>query len=174
MVRFQNFETERLVVSDWAATLSDEAARAALEARLAQMLTPEVLKDLPPSMQIAPDKADIAGWIDARAAESEVSLVINRQSNEILGLFVLVAIRDAGDAPVMHLGYLFSEDTWGQGYASELIRGVVAKANTGPSSVLMGGVAVDNPASAWVLIKAGFLRDASQSTKETDMFVLRT
>lgn len=171
-VLFQDFETERLCVSHWGTLLRDPTRRAWLEACLADLLTPEVLKDLPPSMQLGTADHAIADWITERADESDVYLVRAGNRDDVLGLLVLVSFEGAG-ATHVHLGYLLAQNAWGRGYASELVQGLVVTAQNGPPCVLIGGVALDNPASARVLIKAGFARDAAQSLEDTDVFTLR-
>ena len=113
----------------------------------------------------------MSSWIDARAEESDVLLVQRKDSAALIGLVIL-----AGDSALaavldLHIGYLFAESAWGQGFASELLEGLVAWTGRARPVRLVGGVGKDNPASARVLEKAGFRIEASLSTPETDVFV---
>ncbi|MFT7601698.1 MAG: ribosomal-protein-alanine N-acetyltransferase [Acidimicrobiales bacterium] len=55
------------------------------------------------------------------------------------------------------IGYLFGEPFWGQGYATELVQGLVVWSRSQPQLLsLAGGVEHDNVASAQVLLKNGF------------------
>lgn len=153
-----DFHTERLRVRPWSARLTDPA----LPAALSPLLTPEVLADLPPSLQLT-DKG-IGAWIRSRASESDVYLV---EHGDLVGLLLLA---DTGDA--LHLGYLFGQAHWGKGYASELVAGLVDTNHTHGRHRLIGGVSARNLASARVLEKAGFRIDPDHSTPETQFFTL--
>lgn len=166
-----NFTTDRLTLRDWSDDLNDPAKRAALDRALNSVITPPVLAPLPPPLQLANETDPLMRWITDRAAESEVSLICDTASGEILGLLILAIVSDA--PAKVHLGYLFAQPAWGKGYATEVLSGLVAQAAVHAPVTLIGGVAHDNPASARVLTKTGFARDAAQSTSDTDMFVLQ-
>ncbi|MDJ0821609.1 MAG: GNAT family N-acetyltransferase [Paracoccaceae bacterium] len=161
----RDFETERLRVRDWTPRMQEAALRRGLR----DLLTPAVLAHLPPPLWPEADD-DLSAWVAARQAESQVMLVLEREDGALLGLLILADPDRSGDVPVQHVGYLLGEAAWGQGYASELVRGLVDVAQ-GPLR-LIGGVARDNPASARVLEKAGFARDGDLSGAETDLYVL--
>ena len=156
---------------DWRTELDDPTRRRMLEEALIQVLTPDVLAPLPPPLQLAATPDAMSCWINDRAAESEVSVIRDGATQDIIGLLILVSLTDP--VPSVHLGYLLAQSTWGKGYATEVLSGLVAQASSLAPITLIGGVACDNPASARVLIKAGFTRDADQSTSDTDMFALR-
>ena len=159
----QNFETERLNVCHWGSVLPDPERREELERNLRVLLSPAVLAPLPPSMQLV-RSATLHRWIEDRNAESDVYSVVTKADNKLIGLLILAFT----DARTVHLGDLLAEESWGKGYASELVQGLVG---TSAGHLLVGGVAADNPASARVLIKAGFEMDAEQSTLETVIYV---
>ena len=128
---------------------------------MAGMLTPPVLRHLPPPLQ---QTDDIGAWIDLRHAEASIFLV---QTNDarLIGLLILA---DMGGTPAsIHVGYLFGEAHWGRGYATELLRGLVASVT--PPVRLVAGVAPENRASVRVLERAGFI----QSTTDPAMYVHR-
>ncbi len=166
------FTTPRLSVHGWRRTLEDAPLRAALERALAGILTDPVLAHLPPSLQLHEAGGGIAGWIDARAAESEVLLVERREGGALVGLVLLAQGEEIQARRSLHIGYLLAESAWGQGLASELVSGLVAAVEGAGRLRLLGGVDRDNPASARVLQKAGFEIDPTLSTAELDMFVL--
>lgn len=69
----------------------------------------------------------------------------------------MIGLRDDGD-----LGYMLARHAWGQGYATEMGRAVVSHAfETGRWDVLKACVFQDNPASARVLEKLGFVQGAA-------------
>ena len=151
-------ETARLCLRDWQQDLSDPAARAALEADLAGVLSDRVLAPLPDSLR---PEAGISHWIAARQAESQVYLV--QVQGALAGLILLAqsSVREA------HLGYLFGEAHWGKGYASESVLGLLSALKNSGLRVIWAGVGRDNPASARVLEKAGFVQDTAQSGPDT-------
>ncbi len=164
------FDTDRLSVRHWRGAL-EGAARAELEADLAAILSPAVLAPLPPSLHWDGARESLPGWIEARAAESDVLLVTGRESGALLGLMILAPDPEAPEGPALHLGYLLAETAWGKGYASELVQGLVA-ARTGQGPLrLIGGVERSNPASARVLVKAGFAVDPALSDPGTEIYV---
>lgn len=127
------FDTARLTVRPWSPDHGTDV--------LARILTPAVLAPLPPALHdLDPDR-----WIAARLAESDVLSVT--AGGAVIGIVLIAPV-----TPV-HLGYLLAEEAWGQGYASELVQGLVRSL---PGQEIRAGVSRDNPASARVLEKAGF------------------
>lgn len=164
------FDTDRLHVRDWADMLGDPVARRALEEQLKTLLTGPVLRHLPPALQLSDAAGAVSDWIAARASESTVCLVSERDGGGVVGLLILADTGAGATRREWHIGYLLAEPAWGRGYASELVRGLVSAAEqTGPC-LLAGGVAGDNPASARVLEKAGFRRDPALSAPGTDVY----
>lgn len=162
------FATSRLHIAHWRDTLADPQKRHALKQDLRAMLTDPVVQHLPPSVHIPGGPNPIETWIKARLDTAEIYLI--RDSQALAGLMFLFRPADApAEAPV-HLGYLFHERVWGDGYASELVQGLVAALATGPALRLQGGVDVNNPASARVLIKAGFAKSDALSSDESEIF----
>lgn len=165
------FTTARLSVHSWRSTIDDIQARQTLEDSLSAILSDSVLDHLPAPLQLDHQKGGVSSWIDARAEESQVLLVSWKHSGELIGLVILASNSEAAESPVIHIGYMLAETAWGQGIASELLRGFVAAVrNEGPTR-LVGGVGLNNPASARVLQKAGFVLSPDMSTADTDMFV---
>lgn len=167
------FETDRLRVENWNGALGKGDARAALLAALADLLTPAVTKYLPEPMRLAEGAGAIEAWAVARDAESDVFTVRDRKTQTLLGLLILGADRDATGDLTIRLGFLLAESAWGQGYATELVRGLVAWCESQElPGQLLGGVEPDNAASAAVLTKAGFARVAGMASGEAEIFRL--
>ncbi|WP_425049356.1 GNAT family N-acetyltransferase [Psychromarinibacter sp. S121] len=167
------FSTDRFRVLDWRPLTDRPTDREVLEKELAAILTPKVLAHLPPSMQLAPSPDAASAWIDARKTESEVMVVTSRTAPGLVGLIILAAGDDAEGRRDVHVGYLLAEHVWGNGAATELLRGLVSMLRTGPPARLLGGVGRDNPASARVLQKAGFAADPRLSTPDSDVYTLQ-
>lgn len=148
-----DFRTPRLRVENWTPHLEDEVRRLSLVRNLAAILTPDVLRHLPEPLQLA-ETVSVSDWMDDRASESAVFLVRETGQDTVIGL-LLLAQPDPSSIET-HIGYLFSETAWGQGFATELIRGLTT-AIPRPAR-LLAGVDDGNPASARVLEKTGFAR----------------
>ena len=148
------FDTERLRVAEWHVGSPDE-----LPARVAAVLTEVTTQFLPPDWQGDYSGERARTWIAERDAESPTLLVTSRVSGETVGLVLLFEEPRADEPPLIdaRLGYVIAEERWGQGLASELVRGLVAWCRLEPAIVsLTGGVEVSNPASVRVLTKNGF------------------
>lgn len=168
------FETERLSVRHWQGMLEDDRARGQLRDVLAGLLTPSVLEHLPPALSLESAPGAIDRWIGARAQESECYTIRRRTDQTILGLLILVPDDEATKDLNLHIGYLFAQDAWGQGYATELVAGVLQAAQNQTPICFLGGVAKGNPASARVLQKLGFVLRPELSTDDTDIFSITT
>jgi len=160
---FQQFETERLSVAHWADTIAVPVARHNLATQLPDLLTPDVIAHLPPFFDLTDQNID--QWIDARDAESDIYLIRETGTDTIIGLMFLTPPFNND----IHLGYLLGQAAWGQGYASELLAGLVLHVpKTGFR--LLEGVGRENPASAYVLRKTGFQIVPELCDTETEMF----
>ncbi|WP_432448258.1 GNAT family N-acetyltransferase [Aliiroseovarius marinus] len=165
------FTTQHLSVFSWRDVLADHVRRASLEVELRGVLTPEVLEHLPPSLQLQGGKGSISDWIDARFEESDVHIIESLHTSDIVGLLILAEGADALGQTVLHIGYLFAQHAWGQGYASEMLLGLCSAVGQIRPVRLVGGVDKHNIASARVLQKAGFELKQELSTADTDMYV---
>lgn len=165
------FQTARLWVSSWRGTLEDKSARRKLEADLLVMLSEPVLRHLPERVQLDDGPDAIKTWIADRDASAAMFLI--QDSAGLVGLMFLFRPADAPKTEPLHLGYLFGETSWGKGYASEMVIGLVEALSDGPVMTLQGGVDVNNPASARVLEKAGFARDDTLCSDEIDIFTIQ-
>ena len=163
MPLFQQFETERLSVAHWADTIAAPVARRNIATQLPDLLTCDVVANLPPFFDLTGQSID--QWIDARDAESVIYLIRETGTDAIIGLMFLTPPFNND----IHVGYLLGQSTWGRGYASELLAGLVSHVpKTGFR--LLGGVGRENPASAHVLRKTGFQLVPELSDTETEMF----
>jgi len=163
---FRAFETERLSVAEWSPLLADPATRRDLEAALEPLLTPRVLEHLPDPLALVPGPSAISDWIDDRAGEADVYAVRLKPQGALIGLLIAAGGDGHGALPQIHIGYLFAENAWGRGFATEMLIGL---APTRPAR-LFAGVARDNAGSMRVLEKAGFTLSDRHSTGDTAMF----
>jgi RimJ/RimL family protein N-acetyltransferase len=89
---------------------------------------------------------------DNDAGRSCGYLIFSRANRELLG-----SVGGAIDKHCMTFGYCFARDAWGQGFATEAVRGFVAMVMSRPGVLrLQAHCDLENSASARVLAKAGF------------------
>lgn len=134
---------------------------------LAGVLTPEVLAPLPPSLALPTGPRPNADWISARVLQSSVQPVRVQPGGALIGLLLTHCGNGGSGGASVHLGYLLARDSWGKGYATQLVQGLVQAMAGHGSGTLVGGVDPGNRASIRVLEKAGFTLDAGQSTLDT-------
>ena len=187
--RLSDFLTERMLVSHWDRPLEDGVAREAIESDLAALLTPTVLEHLPPSFAFNSDDASETGaWINARDEEAQVYIVRSTIALNLLGLLFLTggiteqdednesayAVTGAGeddtDSSTLRIGYLFGQSTWGKGYATELIEGLMSNLDEIGRPLVRASVSTDNGASARVLIKSGFSLVEELSERDMEIY----
>ncbi len=100
-----------------------------------------------------------AAWIEERDDESTTLIAIERDTERAVGLVILFEIpnEEVDDGVDIRLGYLLAERDWGRGLATELVAGLVAWCrSSGRVRSIAGGVEIDNPASAQVMVKNSF------------------
>ncbi len=164
-----DFETDRLVVRDWTASISSADTRRVLTQALAGILTETVLRFLPEPVQLSSDsETALSDWIDQRQTNATVYTVSNK-NGVLIGLLTLAEPEHLD----LRLGYLLGEAHWGKGFATELIQGFLNALPDQPGRIIHGGVDPDNAGSARVLLKSGFTQDTSQSSTGVQMFTLR-
>lgn len=164
------FETGRLTVHPLNDALKTEKMPARLHEAFAGLLTPDVLKHLPPALSLTDGEDAIERWIDARTQESVCFLINHRTEDVILGLMILVFDTEPARVPGIQLGYPFLQSVWGQGYATELVTGLLGACRSLGPIRIHGGVSKGNPASARVLSKLGFVPQPELASDETEVF----
>lgn len=165
-MRIQNFTTSRLSITSWRTIVQGPKQRAALEQDLALILTPNVLAPLPEPLRLPRGAGQIADWVRAREAESDVYSVTHLGTGVLLGLLIL-----AHDGPQnVHLGYMLADAAWGRGYATEVVWGLLEATPKGQGIVYVAGVGVANPASSSVLLKTGFVLSPQMSSLDTRVY----
>jgi len=168
------FETNRLRIKEWHSLSRDDGELARV---VAGILTGPVTRSLPTTWQGGYTVKRARAWIEERDNEGTTLLVVEKSTGQAIGLMILFEI-DADSFPgeiEVRIGYLLSESAWGQGYATELVRGFVGwcREYTKIRS-LVGGVERDNAASARVLEKSGFqsVQDEAEIGHQEQIFRL--
>jgi RimJ/RimL family protein N-acetyltransferase len=168
-----NFTTDRLLVENWNAVLMDEPARNRLMTDLSVLLSPAVTEFLPEPLKLTKDPNALDRWIEDRRQVSEVFCAWDKKTRALLGLLILAGFDRPEGGMTIRLGYLLAEQTWGKGVATELVNGLVRWVEDQPMTVqILAGVEKENPASAAVLIKAGFEKTAETEAGESETFQL--
>ena len=154
MISDCEFETDRLRVGGW------HSYDIELEHVVMRMLTGPVTETLPPTWQGEFSYQRARDWIKERDMESIVLLAVSKNLEVPVGLVILL-----DESPAVRIGYLLSENVWGQGLGSELVAGFVDWCR-GRDSItkISARVGSGNPASMRVLEKSGF-----RLTKKCDM-----
>ena len=169
------FETERLQVKPWQTMFQDPQTRSGSKAAIKALLTPSVTQFLPEPMQLDAGSGALEAWISARNKESDVLCVRDKRNDHFLGLLILAAFPETEKSVTVRLGYFLVEKAWGQGLATELLKGLVHYClDQRQSFELLGGVEKANGASASVLVKAGFSLVPQQSNEQSETYQLIT
>ena len=153
----EEFHTQRLRAVP-VATLSAKERSSLLEA--------DVVRWLPAFFHDLGSDADRLALLQTLSQEADVIALAN-ETGQGIGLIILshafLSHSMSGESeegvPVRHLGYLFAQQAWGKGYATEMLAGL-QKVFRGQRVRISGGVMQENAASARVLQKAGFRRGA--------------
>ena len=167
-----SFTTPRLQVRNWRAdsTEIDDLAIA-----VKAITTPTVMKDLPDDWQHLDSSAKVIQWILDREKESYCLGVYLVDQTHMIGIVLLSKANEnpaeEADKIELRLGYLINESYWGQGYASEIIKGLCDYCQTSsPVASLIGGVDPANIGSIKVLTKNGFC-NVSEHTEGVQFYL---
>ena len=167
---YGTFETSRLSLEPWASAMADPSSKQALVQELTEVLSPEVTSFLPDHLHYTPGETNVAEWAEAFGGSKQPGVVpvistLRRKGIETGNLTGLMMLRptDASNQ-TLHLGYVLGKAHWGQGLATELLRGLVDHLRTtnfqGTIHALLDP---ENPASAQVLQKAQFTAMSNKS-----------
>jgi RimJ/RimL family protein N-acetyltransferase len=151
------YKTKRLLVKDWQFLNEDVISKLKFAQEVHRILTPEVTKTLPDGWQNIKTVDQANHWIFDRVNEGVFLTVRLRNKKKLVGFVFLYESESENNKIDLRIGYLLSQTTWGKGYGTELINGLVTwcKENNTIQS-LLGGVEKDNIASVKVLEKNGF------------------
>ncbi len=149
------FVTERLQVGPWRAAA--QRAKLDLARVIAELLTDRTTVALPESWQGNYTVERAKAWLAERDAESPMLLVMEAASARPVGLVVLAEVPLDEPMVDMRIGYVIAEASWGRGFATELLSGLIDWMRTEPSvRTLTGGVDLTNHASVRVMENSGF------------------
>jgi ribosomal-protein-alanine N-acetyltransferase len=115
-------------------------------------------------MEFSEDRDSISTWVDDRISEAQIFCVHARDTAELVGLILLFDNPEETAVPTIQLGYFLGEAHWGHGYATEMIKGLLATLRGDRQMRLAAGVDRDNVGSVKVLEKSGFRKIPAQTT----------
>ena len=167
------FKTKRLQIESWKQTISSSNGKNMLAKEIINILSPNIIQSLPPGWQTITKVNEAIKWIDKRDEEGGVFLVQLRENKKISGFLFLFEFHDTSTSKTeLKLGYLLSENIWGMGFGTELIKGLITWSKLdGKIYIISGGVEENNIASMKVLEKNGFTRRKSREKyQNTIMF----
>jgi RimJ/RimL family protein N-acetyltransferase len=149
-----SFVTDRLIINEWHLFSIDDKY---LASTIAAILTPKVTQTLPENWRGNYSEERAANWLDALDREAATLLVLDRSSNNPIGLIILFESSEEHSRRSVRVGYMLAETAWGKGYATELLRGLVNWCRDMGISSIIGGVGQENVASQRVMEKNGFV-----------------
>jgi len=153
----QIFKTSRLSVNEINSELNEEISDK-LFLSILKVLTPSVVKELPPYFHNILTLAGAKVWFERMACESKFLTVTYSENAELIG-FIFVYTGEDSEA---HIGYLLKEDYWGKGLAKELLSEFICWCKVESNwSKLVGGVSKDNFVSSNLLTKLGFIKSGN-------------
>lgn len=144
-MRLRDFQTTRLIATHWSNDLQNPNRKARIEEALRGILAEDVLRALPPALHLR--DTPISDWMSERDAESDVYLVCTKEDEHLIGLLIVALVSNESARKSAHIGYLFGEPYWGEGYATELVNGLVTSAEALAPITLRAGVDATNPKS---------------------------
>lgn len=167
-----NFETKRLIIKSAVENKIEYSQKMKLAEEVLGILTSRVTEFLPDNWQEMNSTNDSYKWIEDRHEESTLLTVRILSTDELVGLIFLFEPETEEKDHDLMFGYFLSEEIWGKGYGTELIKGLVDWCkNSRRIKSLSGGVATKNIGSTRVLEKCGFvILDQDSSCEETVMF----
>ena len=160
-MRLRDFQTTRLIATHWSTDLQKPDCKSRIEEALRGILAEDVLRALPPALHQR--DTPISDWMSERDAESDVYLVCTKEDEDLIGLLIVALVSNECVRKTAHIGYLFGEPYWGQGYATEVVHGLGTSAQALAPITLRAGVDATNSKSGSVLQKSG-LTDAKPAS----------
>jgi RimJ/RimL family protein N-acetyltransferase len=160
------FVTERLQVGPWRAAA--QRARLDLAGVIAELLTDRTTVALPDLWQGSYSVERARAWIAERDAESPTLLAMEAASTRPIGLVILAEIPLDESMVDVRIGYVIAEASWGRGFATELLAGLIDWMRNEPSvHTLTGGIDLTNRASVRVMENNGFHRISDDEATAT-------
>lgn len=151
-----SFSSARLSILEANSQL-DRIDRESIYHSIIHILTPEVVSQLPPYFSDINTPVLAQIWFERMLKESQLFLVYQCDKQKLIGFSFLFLDDSNTKTKDAHLGYLLAKETWGQGFASELIEAFIKHCQENNiADRLIAGVDETNLASIALLKKVGF------------------
>lgn len=148
------YQTQRLKVSE---IFTNKQAPKFLVSVM-KVLTSKVVENLPPYFQNIDSISSVKGWLEQIISTGRLFNVELLGENYPIG-FVFLSTENTNTT---HIGYLLGEPYWGNGYATEILKGLIEFVRTeGKVTHLIAGVTTDNVVSINLLHKLGFIKSST-------------
>ncbi|MBN2815264.1 MAG: GNAT family N-acetyltransferase, partial [Campylobacterales bacterium] len=113
-----------------------------------------------------------AFWIDERDNEGTTLLALDKKSFEPIGFLHFFKTGKPTEHKKLRLGYVIKKESWGSGFATEILRGFIERLKHESIKTLYAGVNQENFASQNVLKKCGFVSHTRDANEEDLLFEL--
>lgn len=170
------FKTQRVIIKPWRVLEEAELSKHNLLEEVNNILSPNVVKDLPDSWQNLKGLQEIEDWVSEQNQECYFYGLQYLESNELMGLLFLYSENEDIDKSTLdlRLGYLLKESEWGKGLASEMIKALVSWSKEQKEiQSISGGVEIGNIGSIKVLEKNGFIKSNQEMPSGVLLYELR-
>jgi RimJ/RimL family protein N-acetyltransferase len=148
------FVTERLNVEPIDHYLRGSKVSSEFLFEIISILSSVVVKSLPSYFHGVNGIEQAEAWLNKMRSESHFYIISNSGANRTMGFLFLYE----ADNGIVHLGYLLGKQYWGQGYATELLVGLVDQVKVNNLvKTFVAGVEEENVASIKTLRKASFV-----------------
>jgi ribosomal-protein-alanine N-acetyltransferase len=153
------FQTERLNIIGYVNYVNDQSDEASLPGQVINIMSPKVTEALPSGWQNIDTTLDASNWVNRIVEKCSFFLVQLKDTDEVVG-FIFLYESASRKLPIdVRFGYLLSENYWGKGIGSELVKGLLDWCNySGSISSIAAGIEPDNIGSIKVLVKNGFFQ----------------
>lgn len=157
---YYSYKTKRLNVIDVNKLLKTLTNESDFYENVVNIMSSDVTKDLPEGWQAINTRDKAYKWLQTMQKESKFYLV--KQNKNIIGFLFLYETPLENKKIELRIGYLLAKESWGNGYATELIQGLLQHCKSGMIiETILAGVSKDNQSSIRVLEKCGFNRAES-------------
>ncbi|MEA2074092.1 MAG: GNAT family N-acetyltransferase [Campylobacterota bacterium] len=127
-----------------------------------ELLTPEVVKHLPPYFSNITSITKAKEWVKHMLSQSRLIIIKQTNTDRIIGFVFL----SKEDETTLHIGYLLGTSYWGKGYATELLKGLIDFLTyENRIKRLIAGVSISNIESCKLLKKLNFIKSDSDDNE---------
>jgi L-amino acid N-acyltransferase YncA len=136
-----------------------------------KVLTPNVVKSLPPHFHDIEATFAADSWLLSRFQECQLLAIVDQDKRQLIGFIFVYMSEQSARERSQHLGYLLAESCWGKGFATQILSSYITYCKQIEfKGVIHAGVESDNIGSIKVLKKCGFMLSNQQEVAEGNLF----